>query len=59
MRFNELLKASGMNLKQFAEYFEIPYRTAQNWKLELRECPEYVLKLIEYKLDNEKEKGTL
>lgn len=59
MNFNELFEMSGMNIKQFAEYFKIPYRTIQNWKLGLRECPEYVLKLIEYKLDNEKEKGTL
>ena len=55
--FEELFKESNMNIKQFAEYFEIPYRTIQNWKLGLRECPEYILKLMQYKLNNEKTKG--
>ena len=54
MTFKELIEASGMNLKQFSDYFEIPYRTVQNWKLENRECPEYLLKLMQYKLDKEK-----
>ena len=57
MSLIKLLESSGMNIKEFAEYFEIPYRTIQNWKLGVRECPEYVLKLMEYKLNNEKAKG--
>lgn len=57
MDFKDLIENSGMNTTQFAEYFEIPYRTIQNWKLGLRECPEYVLKLMQYKLNNEKAKG--
>ncbi len=48
-----LRTASGMNRIQFAEYFGFPYRTLQNWELGLRECPEYLLKLIEYKLKKE------
>lgn len=48
-----LRTASGMNKKQFSEYFEIPYRTIQNWEGGQRECPEYLLKLMEYKLQNE------
>ena len=51
--------ASGMNIKQFSEYFEIPYRTIQNWENGQRTCPEYLLKLIQYKLENEKLKDTL
>jgi DNA-binding transcriptional regulator YiaG len=54
MKFKELRQQSGMNLKQFSEYFEIPYRTAQNWDSEVRHCPEYLLKLMQYKLQNEK-----
>ena len=50
----ELREAHGMSRPQFAEYFGIPYRTVQNWELGLRECPEYLLKLMEYKLNNEK-----
>ncbi len=53
MTFKGLRERSGMGRGQFAEYFEIPYRTVQNWELGLRECPEYLLKLMEYKLVNE------
>lgn len=53
MTFKELRERSGMTRGQFAEYFDIPYRTVQNWELGLRECPEYLLKLMEYKLINE------
>lgn len=48
-----LRAASGMSRTEFAEYFEIPYRTVQNWELGLRECPEYVAKLMRYVLKNE------
>ena len=53
MTFKELRQQSGMNIKQFAECFQIPYRTVQNWELGTRTCPEYLLKLMEYKLRNE------
>lgn len=43
-----------MNRVQFAEYLKIPYRTVQDWELEKRKCPYYILNLIEYKLKNEK-----
>ena len=55
MNFKELRQQSGMNLKQFSEYFEIPYSTIQNWEGGHRHCPEYLLKLMQYKLDNENE----
>lgn len=44
---------TGMSLKQFSLYFEISFRTMQNWELGYRQCPEYLLKLMEYKLINE------
>ena len=54
----KLREQSGMNKKQFAEYFEIPYRTIVNWESESvsegRRCPEYVLKLIEFHLKADK-----
>ena len=53
MKFKELRQASGMDRTQFAKYFNIPYRTVQNWELELRECPEYLLDLMHYKLQKE------
>lgn len=53
MTIRELRIKSGMNIKSFAEYFSIPYRTLQNWELGVRECPQYLLELIEYKLKKE------
>ena len=41
---------SGMTQKEFANYFGIPYRTVQDWFAGRRQMPEYVLRLIIYKL---------
>lgn len=49
----QIREASGMTRQQFAEYFNIPYRTLQNWELGERECPTYLIDLIKYKLTNE------
>nr|DAE09264.1 MAG TPA: bacterial regulatory protein [Siphoviridae sp. ctkJH11] len=43
-----------MNMKQYSEYFKIPYRTVQDWKSGARKCPTYLLELMEYKLKKEK-----
>ena len=56
MTFKELREGSGMNKAKFAEYFEIPYRTVQNWEAGVNKCPDYLLKLLQYKLDNENKK---
>ena len=53
MNIKELRTASGMSRNDFADYFEIPYRTIQNWELGIRDCPSYLLKLIEFKLKKE------
>lgn len=53
LNIKELRLSTGMERKEFAEYFNIPYRTLQNWELELREAPEYVAELIEYKIKKE------
>ena len=53
MRIKELLQAAGMNTTQFAKYFDIPYRTVQSWVLGDRQCPEYLIALIQYKLEKE------
>lgn len=58
MTFKELREASGMNLKQFSDYFNIPYRTIQNWEGERRNCPEYLLDLMKYKLEKESKINT-
>ncbi len=49
-RLIRLKDESGMNWKQFAEYFQIPYRTVQDWERGNRRMPDYLLRLMEYKL---------
>lgn len=52
----EVRKKSGMNRKMFADYFKIPYRTMQDWELGNRQMPEYLLRLMIYKLEMEEMK---
>jgi len=52
-RLLKLRDNTGMNRKQFAEYFAIPYRTVQDWELGNRRMPEYLLRLMEYKAEKE------
>lgn len=54
MTFKELREKSGMNLTEFSKYFNIPYRTVQNWELGTRKCPDYLLDLMAYKLEKER-----
>lgn len=49
----ELRKSTGMNKKQFSEYFGIPYRTYQEWELGNRRVPEYLMRLMAYKIKTE------
>ncbi len=49
----ELRKSTGMNRKEFCAYFEIPYRTVTDWELGNRKMPEYLLRLMEYKVAKE------
>ena len=44
-----LRESTGMSRQEFARYFEIPYRTLQDWELGNRRIPEYLLRLMEYK----------
>lgn len=46
----ELRESIGMTRKEFCEYFEIPYRTVQDWELGNRKMPDYLLRLMEYKI---------
>lgn len=58
-RLLELRYSSGMNRREFAEYFDIPYRTVQEWELGNRKMPEYLLRLMAYKVRIENENGIL
>lgn len=46
----KLRESTGMNRKEFCEYFEIPYRTETDWELGNRRVPPYLLRLMEYKI---------
>ena len=48
--FKMIRELSGMNRKDFSEWLGIPYRTMQEWELGRRVMPEYVLRLIAYKV---------
>ena len=39
----ELRESTGMTRKEFCEYFEIPYRTVQDWELGNRKMPDLSL----------------
>lgn len=53
MSIKELRKLSGMTQKAFAEYFNIPKRTIENWEGDINKCPDYLFDLMEYKLKQE------
>ena len=53
MTIKELRLATDMNQTSFARYFEIPVRTVQDWEGERRTPPEYLVKLMQYKLKKE------
>lgn len=55
LTIKELRKQTGMTQKQFADYFGIPYRTIQNWEGGVNKCPEYLLRLLQYKLEKEQD----
>ena len=44
----ELRKTTGMNRREFCDYFQIPYATVTDWELGHRKMPEYVMRLMAY-----------
>ena len=49
-KIKELRESTGMNRKEFCKYFEIPYRTVTEWERGNRKMPDYVLRLLAYKV---------
>lgn len=43
-------KEAGMTQKMFSDFFRIPVRTLQDWEAGVRKPPEYVVRLLPYKL---------
>jgi putative transcriptional regulator len=53
----ELRESTGMNRKEFCEYFGIPYRTVTEWERGTRKMPDYVFRLLAYRIKMEKFAG--
>ena len=49
-RIIRMRKETGMKQVEFAEYFAIPVRTLQEWEHDRRTPPEYLVRLLEYRL---------
>ena len=47
-KIKELRESTGMNRREFCDYFQIPYRTVTDWERDNRHAPDYVLRLLEY-----------
>ena len=50
----KIRESTGMNRKEFCEYFDIPYRTVTEWENDGRHAPDYVVRLLEYYVRMEK-----
>ncbi|MBR1508433.1 MAG: helix-turn-helix domain-containing protein [Eubacterium sp.] len=61
MTIREIRKLSGLSQNKFADYYEIPRRTLQNWEslspTSHHSCPEYLLKLLERAVKEDFGKG--
>lgn len=53
-RLKELRTDVGLKRKEFSDFFGIPLRTIEDWEAGRRKMPEYVLRLLEYKVRIEK-----
>jgi len=53
-KIKELRQSTGMNRREFCDYFQIPYRTVTEWERGNRHAPEYVIRLMEYYIRMEK-----
>lgn len=49
-RIRELRAETGLNRRQFAEHFQIPLRTVEEWEAGRRKPPEYIPRLIKYQI---------
>lgn len=49
-----LREKTGMNRKEFCNYFGIPYRTVEDWENKKSTCSTYLFRLMKEKLENNK-----
>lgn len=43
----KLIEQTGMTIREFSEYYSIPYNTVRQWYNGIAKCPDYLKKLIE------------
>ena len=53
-KIKELREMTGMNRREFCDYFQIPYRTVTEWDRDERHAPDYVIRLLDYYIKAEK-----
>ena len=53
-KIKELREMTGMNRREFCDYFGIPYRTVSEWERDGRHAPDYLIRLLEYYIRMEK-----
>ncbi|WP_455057835.1 helix-turn-helix domain-containing protein [Jutongia sp.] len=47
MTIKEIRDITGLSQVEFGKKYDIPRRTIQNWETGERQCPPYMLKLLE------------
>lgn len=50
MTIKELRTLSGLSQPQFSQKYNIPLPTLRHWEQGQRECPKYVIELLEFKV---------
>ena len=50
MTIKEIRELTGLSQAKFAEKYHIPKRSIENWESETRQCPIYVVELLEYRV---------
>ena len=53
-RLKMLREETGMKRREFAESFGIPLRTVEDWEAGRRKMPEYLFRLMHYKIQIDK-----
>ena len=56
-KIRELRESTGMNRREFCDYFGIPYRTVTEWERDNRHAPDYVIRLLTYYIQMERLDG--
>lgn len=54
MTIKEMRAAAGLTQIKICQLTGVPERTWRGWELGERKCPDYVIRLVEYFLKNEK-----